>query len=183
LSKSPTPTLASARFVLRPLTREDAPALFPTFADPEAMRYWSRGPFESEAELGAWLAPQKGWDAGRSWAVAESLDGPALGRLVAIDKGDHVSEIGYIIVRERQGQGIAREATAVLIDHLFSAEKLRRIYADTDPDNTGSIALVKSLGFTLEGRLREHWVTHIGRRDSLIWGLLDHEWQARRQLS
>ena len=46
-----TPLLRTERFVLRVLTRADAPALFPSFADPELMRWWSRGPFASEAEL------------------------------------------------------------------------------------------------------------------------------------
>ena len=176
---SPTPTLHTERFVLRPLTRADAPALYPSFSDPDVMRWWSRGPFASEHELADWLVPESGWEGGRSWAVAESADGPAIARVAAIDRGGSVSELSWLVLRERQGQGVAREALTALIAHLFSAEGRRRLYADTDPDNRPSIALVERLGFTLEGRLRESWETHIGRRDSLIWGLLDHEWQAR----
>lgn len=177
--KPSTPTLRGERLVLRPLTRADTPALFPSFADPEAMRWWSRGPFATEAELADWLVPESGWDEGRSWAVAESESGPAVARLAAIDRGDDVVELGYLVVRERQGEGIAHEALSVLIAHLFDTEHRRRIYADTDPDNAASNRLLERLGFTLEGRLREHWTTHIGRRDSLIWGLLDHEWRGR----
>ena len=85
----------------------------------------------------------------------------------------------WLVVRERQGEGIAREALSALIDHLFSVEGRRRVYADIDPDNIASNRLAESLGFTLEGRLREQWTTHIGRRDSLIWGLLASEWPAQ----
>lgn len=175
-----TPTLTTERFVLRPMARADAAALFASFSDPEAMRWWSRGPFESEQELADWLIPADGWPGGRSWAVAESEAGPAIARLAAIDRGDGITELGYLVVRERQGHGVAREALAALIAHLFGAENCRRIYADTDPDNLASNGLLLSLGFTLEGRLREHWTTHIGRRDSLIWGLLAHEWPGAR---
>jgi RimJ/RimL family protein N-acetyltransferase len=35
------------------------------------------------------------------------------------------------------------------------------------------------LGFTLEGRLRAEWQTHIGVRDSLIYGLLAEESSSR----
>ena len=97
--------------------------------------------------------------------------------MTAMDRGDGMTELGYLVVRERQGEGIAREALAALITHLFGIERRRRIYADTDPDNTASNRLLESRGFTLEGRLREQWTTHIGRRDSLIWGLLDKEWE------
>ena len=37
-----------------------------------------------------------------------------------------------------------------------------------------------ALGFTLEARLRAEWETHIGVRDSLIWGLLEDEWKVAR---
>jgi RimJ/RimL family protein N-acetyltransferase len=172
-----TPTLRTERFVLRELTRADAPALYPSFSDPETMRWWSRGPFASEAELAEWLVPEGGWDEGRSWAVAESERGPSIARLAAIERGDGVAELGYLVTRERQGEGIAREALTALIGHLFAAGNRRRLYADTDPENTASNRLLERLGFTLEGRLREHWTTHIGRRDSLIWGLLAEEWR------
>jgi len=174
-----TPTLVTPRFILRELTRADASALFPSFADDEAMRWWSRGPFASEAELADWLVPESGWEQGRSWAVTEGEHGPAIARFAAIDRGDGVTEVGYLVARHRQGEGIAGEALSALIDHLFRTEKRRRIYADTDPDNAASNHLLEKLGFTLEGRLREAWTTHIGRRDSLIWGLLADEWQGR----
>jgi ribosomal-protein-alanine N-acetyltransferase len=171
-----TPTLVTERFVLRELTRADAPALYPSFSDPDVMRWWSRGPFASEAELAEWLVPDSGWEEGRSWAVAESEAGPAVARLSAMDRGDGITELGWLVIREWQGQGVAREALGALIEHLFDVEGRRRLYADIDPDNAASNRLVESLGFTLEGRLREQWTTHIGSRDSLIWGLLASEW-------
>jgi RimJ/RimL family protein N-acetyltransferase len=169
------PTLDTERFVLRELLREDVAALFPTFADEAAMRWWSRGPFISEEELAGYLVPDAGWN-GRSWAVTERAGGAVVGRVVAMDRGDAIAEVGYIVVKQRQGEGVAGEALAALIDHLIGAEGVRRIYADVDPDNAASNRLVERLGFTLEGRLREQWTTHIGARDSLIWGLLASEW-------
>ena len=65
---------------------------------------------------------------------------------------------------------------ARVIDYGFVLLKLRRIFADTDPDNLGSIALLERLGFQYEGRLRGEWETHMGVRDSLIFGLLRDEW-------
>ena len=180
--KQPTPTLKTARFVLRELTRADSPALFPAFSDPELMRWWSRAPFASQAELEDWLAPATGWEAGRSWAIADSIDGPAIGRIVAIVRGDAVCEVGYLIVAARQGQGTAREALSAVIDHLFRVDDQRRIMADVDPENRASNRLLEALGFSLEGRLREHWTTHLGRRDSFIWGMLKSEWQNRAAL-
>lgn len=168
------PTLQTPRFTLRQLGEEDVAPLYPTFADDEAMRWWSRPPFASEAELAGWLL-DPAWD-GRSWAAVPNEGGPALGRFMAAPRGDGVSEIGYLVVKDRQGEGIARECLSALITHLFAAENHRRLYADVDPDNAASNRLVESLGFTLEGRLRASWHTHIGVRDALIWALLREEW-------
>ena len=140
------------------------------------MRWWSRGPFSGEGELGDWLVPETGWEEGRSWAIADNECSSAIGRIAAIDRGDGISELGYLVVPSRQGQGIGREALTALITHLFFSEERRRLFADVDPENAASNRLLERLGFTLEGRLRQHWTTHLGRRDSLIWGLLADEW-------
>lgn len=87
-----------------------------------------------------------------------------------------VSEIGYLFARETWGQGIAFEALSALLTQLFG-EGMRRVFADIDPDNAPSIRLVERLGFTLEGRLRAEWETHIGVRDTVIYGLLRDEWR------
>jgi RimJ/RimL family protein N-acetyltransferase len=180
--KLPTPIMRSERFILRELTRSDVPALFPAFSDPELMRWWSRGPFESEEELANWLVPESGWSEGRSWAVAETDNGPAIARLAAMDRGPGVVEIGYLVTRAHLRRAVAKETLTRLIKHIFETERQHRIYADTDPDNEASNRLLQSLGFLCEGRLRQQWTTHIGRRDSLIWGLLADDWNGSAEL-
>lgn len=178
-----TPTIETARFTLRELVRSDAADLFPSFSDDTAMKWWSRAAFGSVEELADWLVPDSGWDEGRSWSVVaghgEAACGPVLARLAAMDRGDGITELGYLTVIDRQGEGIVTEALAGLITHLFNTEGRRRIYADVDPDNDASNAVARRLGFVLEGCLRENMVTHIGPRDSLIWGLLPADWAAR----
>ncbi|MCQ8279503.1 GNAT family N-acetyltransferase [Acetobacteraceae bacterium KSS8] len=163
------------RLALRPLRSSDADALFPTMADPEAMRWWSRAPFVHVGELRDHFTPSDGspW---RSWAILRTGEDDAIGVVSAGRKREGVSEIGYLLSRDAQGRGYAREAVAMLIDRLI-AEGHRRVFADTDPENRSSIALLTRLGFTLEGRLRAEWRTHIGVRDSLIYGLLAEEWR------
>lgn len=69
----------------------------------------------------------------------------------------------------------------MVIDQLLITEGQRRVFADTDPDNRFSVGLLTKMGFVLEGHLRAEWETHIGVRDSLIFGLLRDEWLAHRQ--
>lgn len=171
-------TGTSSRLRLRPRQEADAEALFTTMADVQTMRWWSRAPFRSVEELRGYFAPGDG-PAWRSWAIVQTGEEQAIGFVSAGRKREGVSEIGYLLARGAHGQGFAREAVALLIDNLFE-EGDRRIFADSDPDNSASIALLKALGFTLEGQLRAEWQTHIGVRDSLIFGLLADEWEPLR---
>ena len=168
-----TPTIDTKRLRLRPRRIEDAAALFPEMSDPGVMAWWSRAPFTTQAELEARFANRD--DGRRAWAITRD-DDRAIGFVVAGERPQGgVSEIGYLLARRAQGQGLAREAVAAVVGRLFE-EGQRRVFADCDPENAGSIALLEGLGFRLEGRLRAEWHTHMGLRDSLIYGLLAAEW-------
>ena len=169
------PVLASARLRLRPRTVADAEALFPTLSDPVAMTYWSHAPFETVEQVQDRFAQAvPDW---RAWSITRPDDDSVIGFVSAGEKWTgNVTEIGYMLASAHGGAGLAREAVACVIDHLFVAEGQRRVFADTDPDNVRSNALLKALGFTLEGRLRGEWETHIGVRDTFLWGLLATEW-------
>ena len=169
---SDTPTLATSRLTLRPLTPDDAAALLPAMADPAVMRWWSRGPFSDEAKLRRYFADRA---AGvHYWAVTDAA--AVIGFVFSAERRSGVSEIGYLVRSEHWGRGLAREAVSAVISHLF-ASGTRRIFADVDPDAQASARLLERLGFVCEGRLREEWQTHIGIRDTLLYALLAREWR------
>lgn len=169
--------LETARLRLRPIVPDDAEALHATMADAELMRWWSSAPHESTAETRQYVTYTPDRDGMRSWAITRPPEDRALGWVTVIARRAGVSELGYLLAREHWGQGIAREAVACVIDQLFGVEGVRRVYGDVDPDNHASRRLLESLGFTLEGVLREEWETHIGVRDTVLYGLLRREWR------
>lgn len=168
----------SERLRFRPQRIADAAALHAAYADADLMRYWSSGPHRSVDDTVAYLTPgidQAGW---RGWAITLKGFDFAIGTLAAGRRRAGVEEIGYLLTRDYWGRGYAREAVARLLDLLFIEEGCRRVFADTDPNNRPSNGLLASLGFTREGLLRAEWETHIGVRDSVIWGMLRAEWRA-----
>ncbi|MFN3475799.1 MAG: GNAT family N-acetyltransferase [Blastomonas sp.] len=175
------PVLASERLVLRQVTTDDAEALFEVLSDVDLMTWWSSAPHRCVEETRAYLEPAAvgEW---RSWAITRTGEDIALGWVAVHDRRENVSEIGYILARSCWGQGIAREAVTMVLDQLLVTEGQRRVFADADPENVHSIGLLTSMGFQQEGHLRAEWETHIGVRDSLIFGLLRDEWLARRLL-
>ncbi|MFA5966727.1 MAG: GNAT family protein [Sphingomonas sp.] len=169
--------IESARLRLRPLLVGDAEALHLIYADVEAMHWWSHPPHSSLDETREKVATNVANPDWRAWAITLTGDDTAIGTLAAHEKRQgRVVEIGYALARTHWGQGYAREAVSRLIDLLLREEGHRRVFADTDPENAASNRLLESLGFVREGHLRGEWETHIGVRDSFIWGLLAEEW-------
>lgn len=174
---SDLPVIEGKRVRLRPLRIDDAPALHAIYGDASAMTWWTHAALERLEDTEAKLVDNLSRNDWRAWAITLATDDIAIGTVAAHEERQgRVAEIGYSLVRAHWGTGLAREAVSMLLDYLFEVEGYRRIFADTDPDNAASNGLLTRLGFKLEGRLRAHWETHIGVRDSFIWGLLKSEW-------
>lgn len=162
-----------ADFVVRPFDPvADGPALHAIFGDEDSCRYLPRGATGSVAET---IAMMMKWVNGDdiNWALADSPDGPAIGRVSVYPRGsNNVWEAACMIVPAARGRNLSARALALALDEAFSTRGARRVIADIDPDNIASARVFEKLGFTREGRLRGEWETHIGVRDSLIYGLL-----------
>ncbi|MEG8052490.1 GNAT family protein [Sphingomonas aerolata] len=114
----------------------------------------------------------------RAWAITAAWRRP--GDRLGVGRADAragVTEIGFILARARWGRGLASEAVSAVLDQLF-AEGQHRVFADADSENSASILLLERLGFRRERLLRGEWETHMGLRDSLIYGLHADDWLA-----
>jgi [ribosomal protein S5]-alanine N-acetyltransferase len=172
------PTLRTERLILRQIRADDASALHPALSDADLMTWGSSAPHTRLAETEAYMTQTaKDVDGSCCWAITKEKD-EALGWIILIEKRAGVQELGYILRRDAWGKGFAREAAYAVISHAFEVLGQRRILADVDPENKASVKLLESLRFQYEGHLRAEWETHLGVRDSLIYGLLAGEWAA-----
>ncbi|MBX0316934.1 GNAT family N-acetyltransferase [Planococcus glaciei] len=79
-------------------------------------------------------------------------------------------QFAYAVVWKENGQ---------LIGYGFSKQGLHRIFATCDPANAGSKKVLQKAGMMWEGTLRENLRMKDGWRNSLIYGVLEQEWQSR----
>ncbi|HVS47158.1 MAG TPA: GNAT family N-acetyltransferase [Verrucomicrobiae bacterium] len=70
------------------------------------------------------------------------------------DRDARAAEIGYSIVADRRGRGLATEAARALIDEAFNRIGLTLIRAYCVPQNAASRALLTNIGFEPDGTLR-----------------------------
>lgn len=178
------PTITTERIALRWLTEEDVPALFAIFSEPDVMRYWSSPPLEDIAAASELFAHIQDGFRRRvlfQWGVARRADDRVIGTCTLFhpDLDNRRAELGYALGREHWGKGYMQEALGALLNYCFTDLKLHRLEADVDPRNATSIRTLEKLGFRQEGYLRERWLVGGGIQDSLFYGLLGSEWQAK----
>ncbi|MEN6670926.1 GNAT family protein [Psychrobacter sp. B38] len=59
--------------------------------------------------------------------------------------------LGYYAFAPHSGKGLMKQALKLVVSEAFGHHQLHRLEANIQPDNLNSVALVKSLGFRLEG--------------------------------
>jgi len=160
-------------FIVRPMNADrDGEALHAIYGDEHCCRYLSRPATATVADT---IAMIRKWETRDdiNWVLADHADGPALGRVsVYASLKPDVWEAACMVAPIARGRNLAARGLALLLDEAFDNRGVRRIMADVDPDNIASVRVFEKLGFGYEGRLRGEWVTHLGVRDSLIFGLL-----------
>jgi RimJ/RimL family protein N-acetyltransferase len=126
--------------------------------------------------------------------LAEARDALVLA-MVERDGGRHVGNISLqdihpiyrsaelaIVIGEKEawGRGYGREAGELIVEHGFAELNLHRVGCATFEDNHGMQALARALGMSEEGRRRQAAFKRGRHLDVVEYGVLRHEWHARR---
>ncbi|HEV7127749.1 MAG TPA: GNAT family protein [Ktedonobacterales bacterium] len=176
------PRIETARLVLRQIRPGDAAARYTTFSDPEVMAFYGEELHQSVEESRAHIAAVDGWYARREgirWGVTLRGADEVIGScgFFNFDEGFHRAELGYELQRAFWRQGIMREALRAILSYGFATMGLGRIEALVSGGNEASAALLRALGFTLEGTLRQRIYLRDRFWDELYFGLLREEWR------
>jgi RimJ/RimL family protein N-acetyltransferase len=183
-----TTELLTERLLLREFQESDGPALRSMLADPLVTQHM---PVDSSTEAGIrwgmqYLLNSTDADPPRHcFAVtlrAENAraDNTLIGACFISIRPDQLrqGEITYLYARSYWGHGYATEAARAVLEVGFRDLDLHRIYATCRPANVGSARVLEKLGMRREGHLVQHrWMKGCWQ-DSLLYAILDHEWQA-----
>lgn len=171
------------RIYFRPLEPEDAPRLAGWFNDPDNWR--TLGRFQPISQL----REREFVD-----ALYKSNDQIVLGIVIRKDNRligctglsgicavNRSAEFGITIGdRRRQGLGLGREATHLMLRYGFDERNLNRIELSVFADNERAIRAYRAAGFVFEGRHRQAYYRNGRYHDCLRFAILREEWYADR---
>jgi [ribosomal protein S5]-alanine N-acetyltransferase len=173
------PVLKTERLLLREILQQDIHIIFKGFSHPEVIKHFgvSFKTLEATREQMDWYANMIKNDTGKCWAIC-STDNKIFYGVCTLNfwKKEHrKAETGYWIFPEYWGKGIVPEALGKIFEYGFNEMNLHRIAAEVEDDNPASIAVLKKMGFSYEGTLKECEIKE-GRFINLeIYALLKNE--------
>jgi [ribosomal protein S5]-alanine N-acetyltransferase len=104
---------------------------------------------ERLARLESRLSPD-GREHWLNWVIRTDGGGVA-GYVQATVEMGGTAEIAYVLGSAHQRRGYGFVAVSAMLDELAASYGVTRVVATLDPDNAASLALLRKLGFRLEG--------------------------------
>jgi RimJ/RimL family protein N-acetyltransferase len=162
---------------LEPLAAEHVPLLRALVADPLMQRF-TRVPVPAPPDFPErWLA---GYVAGRQdgtrigFAVVDARTGESLGVAFAptIEPEAATAELGYAVLPEARGRGVATAALRLLTEWALSELRAERLELRISVDNGASKRVAERCGYVREGVLRSLFVRRGVREDTEVWSRL-----------
>lgn len=88
------------------------------------------------------------------------------------------ADLGYALDAGAQGAGLMTEAVGAVIAYAFGPLNLHRVRACYLPTNERSGAVLRRLGFIIEGYARDYLLIDGRWQDQILTGLINPEWRA-----
>lgn len=173
---------AGGGLVLRLPTVDDLEAIAAACQDPAITRF-TRVPWPYTVDDARWFVEMAADDAaaGESLSLVVHDDTGLVGScgLPRVDRRDRAAEVGYWVAPQARRRGVATRASRAVCRWAFDVAGFERLMLQASTINPGSNGVARSLGFTLEGTLRQAAVeggTDVpARLDMNVWGLLPGE--------
>jgi len=173
---------------LRPISMRDCEAFFDIFSDAETLRYWSGEPISKPGEAESLVRRELEFSESGScitWGIALPDSNRLIGKITLFQFSDQNrrAELGYLLNRRYWGMGYMSEVMECVLDYAFDVLKLHRLEADTDPENSASLAVLEKFCFQREGMFRQRWYVCGKWLDSVMLGLLRKDYENRAAAS
>ena len=150
---------------LRAISMEDLPLYESLHCDPVMMAELG-GPLPREVLAGKLRGIVESVEAGDSWyfkIVADEGAGVGAGTVCIwahSSEGEPINEVGWMVLPQFQGRGIARQAVSLMFDRARSESRWGVIHAFPGIANAPSNAICRRLGFS---KLEERDIEYSGR--------------------
>ena len=166
------PTLTDGMVVLRPLTKDDVPAIAEGCQD-EAIARWTTVPQPYRTEHAQSFvderAPGPDWWQAPTWAITVG-GGPWAGTIDLRLDGAGGAEVGYLVAPASRNRGLATRALRLTCRWGFAAQELQVIRWWAQVGNATSRSVARTVGFRVHDEVLRLALVHRGVRVDAWYG-------------
>lgn len=178
--------IETGRLLIRELVPKDADDFFIYRSNPEVTKYQGFDVMNKE-EVYAFIdtnatrtfAKPGEW---KQFAIENKMIRRVIGDCaIKLDEKDpKIAEIGITISHHEQKKGYAKEAMLGILGFLFDDLNIQKVLETVDTENTASIELLKSVGFTQVGHFIDNIVFKGKLGSEFQFAMLHSEWQDKK---
>ena len=155
MSKYGTPIIETENFIMRPLTIDDAEAMFGWAGDPDVVQYLTfpqhKNLDDTRKVLNTFFLPNYKKSDYYCWAVQLKQTGEVIGVidiLQRVEGEDALSwQPGYAFARKHWGKGYATQALKAAVQYFFEISDIQELHCRHEADNTASGRVMQKAGF------------------------------------
>jgi len=169
------PTIYTDGLIIRPMKKEDVPALKEWMSDKSIYTYWGKGP--SKAEINPEILfikdekPSKSFHLGIALKETDKVVGDLW--IYLIEK-DRMASVAIRLSKAVHGCGYGTEALNAITRFCFEHTELQRIWTEVDVRNVASCRILEKCGYTKEGHIRQGKMVNTWC-DYYIYGILSSD--------
>lgn len=149
----PWDILVTERTFIRETTIADVDDFYRIYAEPSITEYMEslyENPEEERLYTRNYIKDVYGFYGYGMWTILSKFDNQVIGRAGLYPREGYDSpEMGFVIDKAYQGQGIAYEVCSAILEYGHKKLDFQLIRAKVMPDNCRSIRLLKKLGFII----------------------------------
>jgi RimJ/RimL family protein N-acetyltransferase len=172
LKEPPGPCLTDGDLLLRPFTDADIEPIRRAYSDPDVLEwFWAERQDRSPERF--LRRQQAAWESGTGSGFAICPDhAGCVGAVFLEPRGQAIFDIGYWLLPEARGQGMAARATRRIARWALTDLNAARVQLWTERENRRSQRVAELAGFQREGVLRAYGERQGRRVDAVFYSLI-----------
>jgi RimJ/RimL family protein N-acetyltransferase len=178
------PVLRHRNVTLRGLLQRDAPHLYAHIARPAVTRYL-RGSPQSVQELRSfirWTHAQRRRGVHLCYGIVPAQQERPVGlvQIWPVERDFSTAEWGLVVGESYWGSGLVVDSARLLLEFAFGQLGVTRLESRVVDANGRGNGVLRKLGATREGLLREGFRNGAETHDHAMWSILASEWAMQR---
>lgn len=147
-----TPTIETDRLILRPLTVNDADAVFEWTGDERVAEYMIYPCHKNIEVTREWLCSLDSLENEYTWGFVRKSNGKLIGSGgIRFRTDENVWSFGYNLRYDCWGHGYATEASRRMIEYAYSENNAREFVSEHAVRNTASGRVIEKCGLVFDG--------------------------------